>query len=56
MVAMILWEIFLENYYMPLVEIKDFNAWIENKTFFDPPLKNKQAVYEKPIKMPRNYK
>ena len=24
-----------DNYYMPLVEIKDFNALIDNKTFFD---------------------
>ena len=28
--------------YMPLVEIKDFNALIDNKLFFDQPTKNKQ--------------
>ena len=39
--------------YMPLVEIKDFNALIDNKLFFDQPTKNKQEVYEKHIEMPR---
>ena len=29
---------------MSLVEIKDFNGLIENKTFFDQPLKNKQCM------------
>ena len=30
------------NNYISLVEIKDFNALIDNKTFFDQPLKTKQ--------------
>ena len=31
--------------YMPLVEIKDFNALIENKPFFDQPVKtNKERM------------
>ena len=30
-----------EEYYMPLVEIKDFNALIDNKPFFDQPVQNK---------------
>ena len=34
------------KYYTPLVEIKDFNALIDNKLFFDQPLKNKQEVHE----------
>ena len=42
-----------DEYYMPLVEIKDFNALIDNKPFFDQPVKNKQ-VYEKLIEMSRN--
>ena len=42
------------KYYMPLVEIKDFKALIDNKPFFDQPVKNKQEVYEKLIKMSRN--
>ena len=39
---------------MLLVEIKDFNALINNKTFFDQPVKNKQEAYEKLIEMSRN--
>ena len=38
---------------MALVELKDFNALIGNKPFFDQPVKNKQEVYEKLIKMSR---
>ena len=30
---------------MPLVEIKDFNALINNKSFFDQPVKNKDFSY-----------
>ena len=30
-----------EKYYIPLVEIRDFNALIDNKPFFDHPVKNK---------------
>ena len=40
--------------YMPLVEIKDFNALIDNKPFFDPPVKNKQEAHEKLVEMLRN--
>ena len=36
-----------EKYYTLLVEIKDFNALIDNKPFFDQPVKNKQEAYEK---------
>ena len=38
-----------EKYYTLLVEIKDFNALIDNKLFFDQPVKNKQEAYEKLI-------
>ena len=38
---------------MPLVEIKEFNALTNNKSFFDLPVKNKQA-YEKFIEMSKN--
>ena len=34
-----------DKYCMPLVEIKDFNALIDNKPFFDQLVKNKQEVY-----------
>ena len=40
---------FFEKYYMSLIEIKVFNALIDNKPFFDQPVKNKQEVYEKLI-------
>ena len=43
-----------DEYYMPLVEIKDFNALINNKPFFDQPVKNKQEAYEKLNEMSRN--
>ena len=39
---------------MTLVEIKDFNVLIDNKPFFDQPVKNKQEAYEKLIEMSRN--
>ena len=39
---------------MPLVEINDFNVLIDNKSFFDQPVKNKQKVYENLIEMSRN--
>ena len=39
---MILREIIFDKYYMPLVEIQDFNALIYNKPFYDQPIKNKR--------------
>ena len=42
---------FLEKYYMSLVDIKDFNALIDNKPIFDQPVKDKQEAYEKLIEM-----
>ena len=32
---------YFDDYYMPLVEIKDFDALIDNKPFFNQPVKNK---------------
>ena len=43
-----------DEYYMPLVEIKDFNTFIDNKLPFVQPVKNKQEAYEKRIEMSRN--
>ena len=43
-----------DKYYMPFVEIKDFNAPINNKPFFDQPVKSKQEAYQKLIEMSRN--
>ena len=42
------------KYYMPLVEITDFNAWIDNKLFFYQQVKNKLETYEKLVEMSRN--
>ena len=44
---MILQEILLMS--ITLVEIKDFNALIDSKPFFDQPIKNKQEADEKLI-------
>ena len=45
---------FFDKYYMPLVEIKDFNPLIDNKPFFVEPVRNKQEAYEKTYEMSRN--
>ena len=39
---------------MSLVEIKDFNALIDNEPFFDQLVKNKQEAFEKLVEMSRN--
>ena len=33
---------YFNNYYIPLVEIKEFNGLTENKPIFDQPVKHKQ--------------
>ena len=44
-----------DEYYMPFVEIKDFNTLIDNKPFFsDQPVKNTQEAFEKRIEMSKN--
>ena len=37
------------HYYLPNVEIKDFNVFIDGKSFFDLPVKNEEEAYEKII-------
>ena len=39
---------------MPLVEINDFNALIDNRPVFDQAVKSKQEGYEKIIEMSKN--
>ena len=34
------------NYYVPNVEIKDFNVLIDGKSLFDLPVKNEEEAYE----------
>ena len=43
-----LWE--LHAWELQLREIKDFNAWIDNKPIFDQSIKNKQEAYESFLK------
>ena len=42
------------HYYVPSVEIKDFNVLIDGKSFFDLPVKNEEEAYEKIIEMSNN--
>ena len=42
------------DYYVPNVEIKDFNVFIDGKSFFDLPVKNEEEAYEKIIYMSCN--
>ena len=38
------------EYYVPKVEIKDYNVIIDGKAFFEIPVKNKEETYEKLLK------
>ena len=40
--------------YITIIEIKDFNALIKNRSFLDQFVKNKQETYKTPIEMSRN--
>ena len=42
------------HYYVPKVEIKDFDVLIDGKSFFDLPVKNEEEAYEKIIEMSNN--
>ena len=42
------------NYYVPKVQIKDFNVLIDGRSFFDLPVKNEEEAYEKIIDMSNN--
>ena len=42
------------KYYVPNVQIKDFNVLIDGKTFFDMPIKNAEETYKQIIEMGRN--
>ena len=42
------------NYYVPKVEVKDFNVLIDGKPFFEIPVKNKEETYEAIIEMSKN--
>ena len=42
------------DYYVPNVKIKDFNVLIDEKIFFDLPVKNEEETHEKIIDMSNN--
>ena len=42
------------DYYVPNVEIKDFNVLIDGKSFFDLPVKNEEEAYEKIVEISNN--
>ena len=42
------------KYYVPNVQIKEFNVLIDRKCFFDMPIKNHEETYEQIIEMRRN--
>ena len=42
------------NYYVPKVQIKDFNVLIDGKSFFDLSVKNDEEAHEKIIDMSNN--
>ena len=42
------------HYYVPNVEIKNFNAFIDGKSFFELPVKNEEQAYKKLIDMSNN--
>ena len=39
------------KYYMPSVEIKDYNVLIDGNAFFELPIKNMEETYEKIIQI-----
>ena len=42
------------HYFVPNVEIKDFNVLIDGKSFFDLPIKNEEEAYEKIVEISNN--
>ena len=42
------------HYYLPKIQIKDFNVLIDGKNFFDLQIKNEEEAYEKIIDMSNN--
>ena len=42
------------KYFVPKVEIQDFNMLIDGKSFFEIPVKNKEEAYEAIIEMSKN--
>ena len=51
---MIIPQNIIDEYDIPLVEIKSFNALIDYNRFFYQPVKDKQEAYEEHIEIARN--
>ena len=47
-------ELLSKKYYVPKVEVEDFNLLIDGNSFFEIPLKNKEEAYEATIEMSKN--
>ena len=47
-------RISFSKYYTPTVEIKDYNVFIDGKSFFDDPMKNKEEIYKKIVGISNN--
>ena len=47
-------RVYFSKYYIPTFKIKDFNFMIDDKSFFDVPIKNKEETYAKIIEMDKN--
>ena len=45
---------FFSHYYVPKVQIKDFNVFVDRKSFYDLPTKNEGEAYKKIIDMSNN--
>ena len=45
---------FFSHYYVPKVQIKDFNVTVNRKCFYDLPIKNEEEAYKKIIDMSNN--
>ena len=43
-----------DKYYMPLVEMEDFDPLVDNKSIFDQPVKNQQEAYQTLVEISRN--
>ena len=42
------------NYYVPKIEVKDFNVLIDGKYFCDVPVKNKEEAYKTIMRISKN--
>ena len=47
-------RVYFSEYYIPKVEIKDFNVLIDGKPFLEIPVKNKEEAYEAIIEISKN--